>query len=240
MITPAQILRPFEGTATLSACFQNTKPGSSIPIIFIGMESRLTGLAPMATMTLMLKNLRSLSLSSLCLLLSCTGSSSFSEGPLDPQQKKFSAQGLTFERPEGWHFVTPNNPAKDTVLGLRGPSNGTTLAPIIEVTARPLEQAALRRKSSHIVVQAITEITQFFEGFETLRGPDDVQIAGLPATRIDLSFLEPLPEGGEATKRVGRFYGLVHNNHLWILRFIAAPGGAHDPVFDSVLGAIKL
>jgi hypothetical protein len=150
----------------------------------------------------------------------------------------YSAYGLTIDRPPQWTFVQPDaSVAPDTQVILHGPLYGTsTLVPTVEVARRPLTAADRRRAPSQILTALVTEIAQTFDGFEAQGTPQDVEVGGKKAARMDVGLTESLSDGTEE-KRSAQLYAIVDGEQLWVVRgFGPADGSANDSITNVVKG----
>lgn len=174
-------------------------------------------------------------------MIGCGGTSQGSEPSAGavarpaPDAERFSAHGMHLSRPEGWVWIAPDGSLTgDTLIVLQGPFGADEVAPAVEISRRPLDARAQRRKPSAILTQVTTEIVQVFDGFEMVGTPADIEVAGLPAAELRLRYTESLPDG-QSVSREGRFYGIVHGDSIWIIRCLGAADGSHDPQFDQIL-----
>ncbi|MEZ4273236.1 MAG: hypothetical protein R3C68_17910 [Myxococcota bacterium] len=172
----------------------------------------------------------------------CAGSQSSSADLVHVKSDatQVTVEGFTIARPSGWAFLAPDaSVGNDTVIILQGPANESALAPVVEVSRRALSAHDQRRKPAHILTQAVTEVVQLFESFESVGEPTDVEIAGLPAARLSMAFTEQLAEGGEV-KRAARFYGVVHGGKIWLIRCMGAENGSTDADFQKIVQSITI
>ncbi len=178
------------------------------------------------------------SLSFVCLMLSleaCGGSSSSGGGA---QGGSLSREGVKVEAPSGWSFVEPDaSVAKDTVIILQGPAGNEPVVPVVEIGRRALSAMDQRRKPAHVLTATVTELVQTFEGFEGTSEPADVQIAGRTGSRMDMKITEQMPDGTSA-QRAARFYGVVDNDSLYLVRCLGPTDGSADSAFDAIIGSI--
>jgi len=166
--------------------------------------------------------------------------SSGSNSSFEADASTITVQGLTIQRLQGWNFVKPDaSVGKDTVVVMYGPQGQQQLAPAVEVTLRKLTARDQRRKPLHILTQMMTEIVQLFEGFEAIGGPSEMKIGGAPGARLDMKITESLSDGGEV-QRVGRFYGIVHQGRIWLIRCLGSTDGSHDPDFDQLIQSLSV
>ena len=173
--------------------------------------------------------------------VSCGSTSSSSEAKPGPsfEGKTFSEHGLTISRPEGWVFIQPDSSVgPDTVLLMQGPIGDATLAPTVEISRRTLTASQQRRKPSHILTQMTTEIVQYFDGFEMIGAPEDLKLGGVDASQLSLKYTETLPDG-EAVPRLGKFFGIVRGQYIWVIRCMGSPDGSNDGDFDKVLATVS-
>ena len=188
-----------------------------------------------------------------CLLIVLAWTSSCSTGttvPADPapvaqpdrHDASFSAHGLTVERPADWQFISPVPDATvvpDTFVVMQGPAGHHTLAPAVEISHRTLQAADRRRNPEHVLQALVSEMVQILEGFETTAGPEPATVGGQPGARIFMFFTEGLPEGG-SIERSARFYGVVNDEDVFIIRCIGPKDGSADGVFDAIVSSISI
>lgn len=176
-------------------------------------------------------------------LLSCASSQSSNQptAAADNNASNVSRDGLSVSRPSSWQFVTPDKSvAPDTVVILQGPiGDKQVLAPAVEISKRALDAAQRRRKASHVLTQMVTEVVQLFDGFEMVGSPEDMQLAGKDAARVQLKYSESLPDGG-STERAAQFYGIVDNDKIWVIRCVGPMDGSANADFDAILKSIEL
>jgi len=159
---------------------------------------------------------------------------------LDAQAGSLSADGLTVTRPDGWQFAAPDSSlAKDTVISMTGPLGEHVLAPAIEVGRRPLSVSDRRLQPSHILLPLTLEIVQFFESFDMVGSPEDIQVAGLPAALVRVNFTEMTADGQEVS-RSARIYGIVNDDQVWVIRCMGPADGSSDQTFDAVINTLAI
>jgi hypothetical protein len=144
------------------------------------------------------------------------------------------------ERPEDWQFVAPDTSvASDTLVILQGPIGTQVLAPVIEISRRPLEAADRRRSVEHLLTATTLELVQTFSAFADVSEPQNITLAGQPAAVIEMKLTEQLPDGLEV-ERSARFYGLMHSGAMWIIRCLGPADGSLGADFDAIIRTIEL
>ena len=159
---------------------------------------------------------------------------------MTPDAGKVSVAGLTVSRPDGWVFVAPDKSlAPGTLVVLQGPHGEAAPAPAVEISRRPLSAMDQRKRPAVILTGLVAELAQVFEGLEGNAAPQDTQIASKPAARLDLTFSEGMPDG-TSVARAGRFYGIVAEGNLWLVRCLGPADGSAGPVFDQIVSSIGI
>ncbi|MBI3179741.1 MAG: hypothetical protein HYZ27_08765 [Deltaproteobacteria bacterium] len=187
--------------------------------------------------------MRTLTWVAVYMLAACGGSQS--GGPaqpaaVSPDAATFSAHGMSVERPDGWMFMQPDQSlAPDTAVVLQGPVGGDMVAPVVEIGRRPLTASQRRFADSALLSSMVMEISQTYDGFETVTGPENVQVAGKAASRLVVKLTESLPNGGEV-ERLGRIYGVVDGAQMWVIRCVGPRDGSADKQFDAIVESLRL
>jgi hypothetical protein len=166
-----------------------------------------------------------------------TGSKEGKPAAVTADASSYSAYGMTIDRPSQWHFVQPDTTvAPDTQVILHGPIGAAALAPTIEVSRRPLTASDQRRAPAMILTALVNEIAQTFDGFEAQSSPQDVDIGGRKAARMDVTLTESLSDGTEE-RRAAQLYAIVDGEQLWVVRgFGPGDGSANSDISQVVKG----
>jgi len=130
----------------------------------------------------------------------------------------YELHGLKVDRPTEWEFVIPDTSVMpDTVVILHGPIAEHDMRPSVEISRRELAAADRKRKAEHILTATALEIVQTFAAFETTASPADIQVAGKPASMMQMKVSEQLPDGAQV-ERAARFIVIVDDAQIWVVR----------------------
>lgn len=174
----------------------------------------------------------------LALSAGCASSATTGEG-LEPRAPAFSQGPMRVERPDQWQFVAPDDSvAADTVIILQGPVGDHLLAPVIEISRRPLTAADRRRRPVHLLTSLMTETVQYFAGFEVKGEPQPLEVGGKPGAQVRMRLTEML-EDGQTVARRAQFYGVVTGGDMWLIRCIGPADGSVSGVFSQVIESLS-
>ncbi len=184
---------------------------------------------------------KSLWLFSLLALAGCGGqqasSAAAQAGPTTGDT--YHNEGIKLTRPNDWTFVNADpSVAPDTLIIVQGPAGISPTAPVVEVSRRKLSAIDQRKKPISILSSMVAEMAQLFEGFETVGSPEEVQVAGTPASRLSLKYTESMPDGTEAA-HAARFYGIVRGDTIWVIRCIGPADGSAEGACENIVGSIE-
>ena len=153
-----------------------------------------------------------------------------------------TVDGFSVKRPNGWTFVAVDETvAADTVIVLQGPfADGVEVAPALEVSKRPLGAADRRRNPTFILTDLMTEFMQTVEGFQIVGEPADTELGGMSAGMITFTF-EQMLTGGSTVARKGKFYAVVHQGSVWLVRCTGPVEDSDiDSTFDTIVQSISI
>ncbi len=159
---------------------------------------------------------------------------------VDPAAASYQAHGLSVERPSGWTFVEPDQSlAPDTAVVLQGPEAAAAMAPVVEIGRRPLNASERRFAARELMSSMVMEIVQTYDAFENVAGPEAVQVAGKPASRLTVKLTLNLPNGNDVM-RLGRIYSVVDGAQIWVIRCLGPTDGSADAAFDAIISSVRL
>ncbi|MBI5507826.1 MAG: hypothetical protein HY903_03625 [Deltaproteobacteria bacterium] len=157
---------------------------------------------------------------------------------LDATAARFSAQGLSVARPDGWQLAAADKSVgKDVVVVLIGPTVDQRLAATVEIARRPLSAMDKRRPPAELVGMVTQEAIQTFEGSDAVAAPAEAMVAGLKGVVVQVKYDEPLADGTEVP-RVAKIYAVVAGDNLWMVRCVLPSGGAFESDLNSILASI--